>query len=80
MQKELLGAIVADTPVYNNLDLSDMSEFHAFATSYGHEQLMSEIQTQYLKIKNTCKYAPALGANGCLEFAAGLILSIYLNP
>lgn len=78
LQKELLGAIVSDTPIYNNLDLSGMGDFHAYVTSYGHNQLISAIKTQYLTFKNTCKYAPALGTNGCLEFAGGLLLSVYM--
>lgn len=78
VQKAIFGVFVSDEPIYDNLDLSDMGEFHAYVTSYGNNQLISAIKTQYLKFKNTCKYAPALGINGCLEFAGGLLLSLYL--
>ena len=61
-------------PLYDRLDLSDMGDFHSYVTGFDHESLMKCIQEQYLRIKNKCKYAPVLGENGCLEFAATLLL------
>lgn len=68
-----------DRKYYDSVDLSDMGEFHEYVTDFDHNELIEIIEQRYLKIKNNCKYAPKLGENGCLEFAAGLLLHAHLT-
>lgn len=63
---------------YDKVDLSDMGEFHKFVLNYDHDELISIIEKNYRGIKNNCIYAPHLGENGCLEFAASLLLYDYI--